>query len=241
MILQKFERNESGRDFVVGDIHGCFDELMALLDSAGFNREVDRLFSVGDLGDRGRDSERVFYLTNEPWFFAVKGNHEDMVRYDDTEAAHVSLLNGGGWFWSLVGAERQAIRDIVSTLPVAIEIDSPAGKVGIVHAEVPGDDWGNFSTEWIERDHLEHHAMWSRKLIKMRSNESFIREWMGVANIDLVFVGHTPVEEPTTIGNVSYIDTGAVFNRKLTMVELDEHRTIYQVAVTDSGYSRKRK
>jgi hypothetical protein len=45
--------NTAGRDFVCGDIHGCFDELDAALAKLQFDPAVDRLISVGDLVDRG--------------------------------------------------------------------------------------------------------------------------------------------------------------------------------------------
>jgi serine/threonine protein phosphatase 1 len=56
-MIKKFELNEKGRDFVVGDIHGCFDLLSNNLKEIGFDESVDRLFSVGDLVDRGKQSE----------------------------------------------------------------------------------------------------------------------------------------------------------------------------------------
>ena len=57
--LQRFELNTAGRDFGVGDIHGYFTKLQAALDAIGFNPAVDRLFSVGDLVDRGPESAEV--------------------------------------------------------------------------------------------------------------------------------------------------------------------------------------
>ncbi|MCA4078770.1 metallophosphoesterase, partial [Pseudomonas kurunegalensis] len=54
--IKRFAANRAGRDFAVGDIHGHFTRLQAALDSAGFDPAIDRLFSVGDLVDRGPDS-----------------------------------------------------------------------------------------------------------------------------------------------------------------------------------------
>lgn len=59
-ILQRFAVNQSGRDFAVGDIHGCFSKLEAALRRVGFIPEKDRLFSVGDLVDRGPESHRFW-------------------------------------------------------------------------------------------------------------------------------------------------------------------------------------
>src|SRR3546814_1255791 len=53
---QLLPSNDIGRDFIVGDLHGCLDLLQAELTRIEFDRSKDRLFSVGDLVDRGPDS-----------------------------------------------------------------------------------------------------------------------------------------------------------------------------------------
>jgi serine/threonine protein phosphatase 1 len=57
--VQRFVLNATGRDFAVGDIHGCFSALEAALRHVGFSPDSDRLFSVGDLVDRGSESDQV--------------------------------------------------------------------------------------------------------------------------------------------------------------------------------------
>ena len=47
------DENEYKRTIIVGDIHGCFDELKSLLDLVNFSSS-DLLISVGDLGGQGR-------------------------------------------------------------------------------------------------------------------------------------------------------------------------------------------
>ena len=74
--LQRFERNRIGRDFAVGDIHGCFTALQIALDAIGFSPETDRLFCAGDLVDRGPGSHLVVDWLDKPWFFSTRGNHE---------------------------------------------------------------------------------------------------------------------------------------------------------------------
>ena len=44
----------------------------------GFDKTKDRMFSVGDLPDRGIDSYGTLQLLNESWFYPVLGNHEQM-------------------------------------------------------------------------------------------------------------------------------------------------------------------
>lgn len=81
--------NTQGTDYVMGDLHGCYSLLQAALDTVNFDPARDRLFSVGDLVDRGPDSLKCLQLLKQPWFYAVLGNHERMlmdffVDYDPT-------------------------------------------------------------------------------------------------------------------------------------------------------------
>lgn len=48
----RLDRNRPGRDFVIGDAHGAFDQVWRAMKLAGFDRSRDRLCSVGDLVDR---------------------------------------------------------------------------------------------------------------------------------------------------------------------------------------------
>ena len=78
--IQRVAANSQGRDFVIGDLHGCLDQLQDKLNSASFAPERgDRLFAVGDLVDRGPDSLGCLKLLREPWFFSVLGNHDQML------------------------------------------------------------------------------------------------------------------------------------------------------------------
>ncbi len=64
------------RTFVVGDIHGCYDELMQLTARIGL-KEDDMLISVGDIVDRGGKSKEVYhYFRNRPNSIVLAGNHE---------------------------------------------------------------------------------------------------------------------------------------------------------------------
>jgi serine/threonine protein phosphatase 1 len=64
------------RTIVVGDVHGCFAELMQLLTKVDFSGE-DLLISVGDMVDRGPDSLKTArFFRDSPNAMAVMGNHE---------------------------------------------------------------------------------------------------------------------------------------------------------------------
>lgn len=66
-----------GRTIIVGDIHGCFKELMHLLNKVNYNEKNDLLICCGDLVDRGPNSDMVLeFFTNHPSRISVKGNHD---------------------------------------------------------------------------------------------------------------------------------------------------------------------
>lgn len=220
-IVRRFTRNVVGRDFVVGDIHGCFDVLRSAMVAAGFDDSRDRLFSVGDLVDRGPSSEEAVDWIARPWFHAVRGNHEQMAigvaagRHDQANYER----NGGGWFLAMDNYRQQLTAQAFDTLPVAIEIDHAVGRIGIVHADIWGGSWDEFTAE-IEGDlsNSRRHkivevALWSRSRIQARDEA-------GIADLFALFVGHTPVKTPTVLGNVAYIDTGAVFGNGLCIIDI---------------------
>lgn len=63
--------------YVVGDIHGCLDELKTLLTTINFNEQHDTLIAVGDLVNRGPKSlETLRFLKAMPCFECTLGNHD---------------------------------------------------------------------------------------------------------------------------------------------------------------------
>src|SRR5690348_1900917 len=70
------EEEMSGRTVVIGDIHGCYDELRALLKKVALGA-ADRVISVGDLIVKGEKSREVLdlFIADER-FNAVLGNHD---------------------------------------------------------------------------------------------------------------------------------------------------------------------
>ena len=83
--------------YVVGDIHMKTEPLYKALEALSFDTSV----SVGDLIDRGPDApECILELLNQPWFYSVLGNHEDMflkhLMFGGTDS-QMFLHNGGDW------------------------------------------------------------------------------------------------------------------------------------------------
>lgn len=64
--------------YAVGDIQGCYRELMALLETVGFSHKTDQLWCVGDIVARGPDSADAirFFYENEHSVHTVLGNHD---------------------------------------------------------------------------------------------------------------------------------------------------------------------
>ena len=223
--VRRFPVNAAGRDFVVGDVHGMFPHLEALLEDVEFSDQRDRLFSVGDLVDRGPESARALEWLARPWFFACRGNHEQFV-LDSTDAQEQEFwmhFNGGDWWGSLGADARQRFRSVLGGLPLAMEVETATGLVGIVHADVPTDlDWNAFC-DLLRRGDREAilYALFSRN--RLQRDPASIPPVEGISR---VYCGHTPVREPQTVQNVHFIDTAAVYiqesyaEARLTMVEI---------------------
>ena len=109
--VQHHASNRDGRDFVIGDLHGCVDALRYLLREAGFDASRDRLFSVGDLVDRGDQCEEALTLIDKPWFYPVLGNHEDTMCA--VAEGHLPRYRwyGIGGAWAETLAEGELVRE----------------------------------------------------------------------------------------------------------------------------------
>lgn len=204
--IKRFALNIAGRDFAVGDIHGHFSLLQAALDAASFDPAVDRLFSVGDLVDRGPECEDVIRWLNKPWFHAVRGNHDDYVCRFDTCDIGNWMHNGGVWFVGLPRTEQQNYQVMFNDLPIAIEVETPLGLIGIVHADCPFPTWEQLRQELENPEsnkrlkQVQNTCMWSRSRIEHG-------ETHGVEGVRALVVGHDPHRAPVVLGNVWHIDT----------------------------------
>lgn len=216
----RIEENKNGLDFVVGDIHGMHDMFMHELDIVNFDTEKDRVFSVGDLIDRGPDSKKCLELLYHSWFFSVLGNHEDLLIKGNDSIEHYvcHLQNGGEWIKALHKSELDALIYLTKKeMPVHMTIDCGSGiTLGICHAEPPTNDWAD-----VENKRFHEQAMWSRCKIEMRDYEV---ELITVKNITATVHGHTPCFNGIQkVGNSYFIDTGAPFkDGKLTLISVDD-------------------
>jgi serine/threonine protein phosphatase 1 len=214
----RLEKNKDGKDFVCGDIHGCFSDLEEKLIDVGFDKNTDRLFCVGDLIERGPESEKAADYIEFPWFYSVLGNHEEMFLMAITDPADIDdsednkyykdnhVINGKEW------ANRiRKLYQVVDRLPLIIQV----GDVIIAHAALPAVQ----TLEDIENDPWNYFdsILWDRESIPT----------VLIPSISKIYVGHTIVRKPTVYGLTTYIDTGAYLKYRgkkgeLTILEIGE-------------------
>lgn len=220
MTVLRLPENTSGRDFIVGDIHGCTEAFWNLCREIEFDPACDRMFSVGDLIDRGPDSVGALALLRNPWFFATRGNHEqlmlDALVTLGTPEVEQWFGNGGEWANDLPPEQLDEIARIVAELPIVITVGSGPGRFNVVHAEFAV--WGDST---IDRGLLGYRqireALWGRNIVRGRIPQR-------IESLSRTYCGHTPIDDIRAFDNHVFIDTGAcyegLFERgRLTVVQ----------------------
>ncbi|WP_155860060.1 metallophosphoesterase [Kordiimonas gwangyangensis] len=208
--------NFEGRDFLLGDLHGCVDMLENAMALAHFDKARDRIICVGDLIDRGPRSHDALLLARESWFFSTLGNHEIMMlEAENPRTRAMWLQNGGEWFYELSEGEQATCLEIAAALPVAITLElRTGGSIGICHAEWPGDDWADVA-DLTEVPWMQHQMLWGRTVL-LKHKEKADR------SAALTVHGHTPLKSATRLGTALFIDTGAVLGGQLTLMPVSQ-------------------
>ena len=234
--VMRLSKNPHGRDFVVGDIHGNFDLLEIFLKEVSFDKACDRLISVGDFIDRGPDSMAALEYLNKHWFYAVRGNHEAMLmgaRDHVYGMYELWMHNGGEWSDNISDEVLDEMASQYRELPYIIEVETDAGKVGVVHADMPSAMTWDQTLNAIESDKLKSKQMqvflWSRDTYrKLRMSLEYpgaVKE-TSIEGVHKVYVGHSIVKRPVSYGNIMFIDTGAYTSGKLTIVDITNEEII---------------
>lgn len=203
-----------GRTLIIGDVHGCAEELDTLI-RAFFPRPEDRMIAVGDLINRGPDSHAVLDLVREWQIETVLGNHEHRLL-----TAHQS----GDWsilkskdketFSSLRKADFATLADWPHVLHI------PSLKALVVHGGVdPVKPW----PEQDARTLLTIQVLDAKGRPARRSDAPsgipWARAWNGPEHI---YYGHTPRPHPLCHPFATGLDTGCVYGYTLTAVVLPE-------------------
>lgn len=240
MVQSRFSKvitNNRGRSFVVGDLHGCYDEFLNKLDEVNFNYDEDIVICTGDLVDRGNKSLDCFNLIYKNWFYTTRGNHEHFcleytkqkTQLDKISYKKFHINNGGDWFYQLPLDVQLHIANEIENLPLIITLNINDKSYGIVHANIPNEfkfwydlknELDNYKEEFDNSKLLEN-ILYARTKAKSAMNMLSDENKFIFPDINEIYFGHTVVKFPIKRGNFNFIDTGCVFKGgELTIKEI---------------------
>jgi protein phosphatase len=234
-------RQETGPFDLIGDIHGCYDELRELLALLGYTEDTPedgprhpdgrRVIFLGDLVDRGPGVVEVVDLVRRMVAagraFCVPGNHDaKLLRYlighhvqishglQETLAQLNALPRHAREAWS------HAYRAFVETLPSHYVLEQ--GALVVAHAGMKEVYQGR------ESRRVHHFALYGETTGEVDEHGLPIRlnwaaDYRGSA---AVVYGHTPVAEPVWLNNTINIDTGCVFGGRLSALRWPERELL---------------
>ena len=232
-------RKARGPFDVVGDVHGCLDELLALLDAMGYGvQHAGKRFAVtppqgrtlvfvGDLVDRGPAAPEVLRLVmgmaHAGTALCVAGNRDtELVRVLRGGAALVT--RGMARTLDQLAAEpesfRAAVIDFLHELPSHLVLDE--GRLVIAHAGLKEALQGSSSA--AARAFALHGDLTGEKdATGLPVRRIWAAEYRGKA---LVVHGHTPASEPMWLNNTINVDTGCAYGGHLTALRYPERETL---------------
>jgi len=212
------------RTIVVGDLHGCYDELQDLLKKLDFSEE-DQVVCVGDLITKGPKNKEVLELfMSDPRFRTVIGNHdlalrrkwlgEDIDLKPAQKEAHKELKG-----------EKDAYVAFLSTLPFMIDLDTHL----VVHAGIrPGVELHSQTTGDLTQ---------IRTLGADRESDEGTPWYHTYYGEKIILFGHWPSPEPRRGKSAIGLDTGCVYGYELTayIIETDEFVSVKARKSYDGG------
>lgn len=213
-----YPENTAGRDFVIGDIHGCYDAVRNLLNTIGFRPSVDRLFCVGDLVDRGPQSIDVLNLARQHWFFSCRGNHEQML-IDYLRASHEKQPYDKTWLKKCFKSftEQQqfagAWLPVLDRMPYVMSVGKGDDKFYVVHAEIleqKASVTPHMLENWLFNDpqKAEKRSLWGRSLLTAFNDKRPVKRAHD-SQLSTIYCGHTIVKSPIQVARQIYLDGGA--------------------------------
>lgn len=212
------------RTIVVGDIHGCYDELMELIQKVEL-QDHDRLIAVGDLITKGPKSREVLELfINDDRLSTVIGNH-DLIMRRRWNGENIELKPPQKETNKELKADRDKFTIFLNSLPFMIELENHI----VVHAGL--------------RPQVALHSQTTGDLTRLRTlgpdRESDAgTPWYHVYQGDkTVLFGHWPSPEPRRGPKAIGLDTGCVYGYNLTayIIETDEFVTVQAAKAYDES------
>lgn len=180
--FREIKTNSIGRDFIVGDLHGYYSLLMEGLKKVNFDFENDRLFSVGDLIDRGPETIDCLNLLKEKWFYPVMGNHDFMLLSSLGERQGLLSTIQSFLYTDRRKRDQNFLMDylkLIREMPVVIKVNDPRVPFYIIHASRPlknkviwSDDIFDIHKNKSLRNKYMKNMIWSRKLPKQAMFEN---------------------------------------------------------------------
>ena len=205
----------AGRRIVVGDLHGCYDELMQLLEKIGIGDD-DRVICVGDLITKGPKSKEVLELfMTDARLSTVIGNH-DLALRRKWNGEDIELKAAQKEAHKELRGEKDAYVSFFNRMPFMIDL----GTHLVVHAGL--------------RPNIELYSQTTGDLTRLRTLGSDRESdegtpWYHVYHGEkIVLFGHWPSPEPRRGRKAIGLDTGCVYGYNLTayIIESDEFVTV---------------
>jgi len=225
------KKKKAQRRIVIGDVHGCAEELLDLLDRCKYDSSKDRLILAGDLVDKGPESKRVVQNAIMLDAECVLGNHDEKhLRWNrwlrkKKENPEVNIpMKDNGFFWEMTDKEFHYFE----SMPLYI-LD---GDWCIVHAGLECDGrWPHQMDPKVMVRIRDVH--WKTGLYHQPPQAGeratgavrWAERWQGPVN---VIYGHAPgydvkIDRQGLLGKVCLgIDTGAVHGGYLTALIYDD-------------------
>jgi protein phosphatase len=230
-------RSDHGPFDVIGDIHGCFDELAALLTTLGYDLASDgtgahhpdsrRAFFVGDLVDRGPATPAVLRLVMgmvaDGDALCIPGNHEAKLQRA-LQGRNVTVSHGLAESLAQLAEEppelTKQVIDFIDGLVSHLVLDD--GKLVIAHAGLRADMHGRASGA-VRSFALYGDTTGETDEYGLPVRYPWAEDYRGDA---MVIYGHTPIPEPTWLNRTICIDTGCVFGGSLTALRYPERELV---------------
>lgn len=246
-------KHEHGPFDIIGDVHGCFEELVELLGKLGYETGTSagawyhpagrKLVFVGDLVDRGPKIPEVVRLVMDSMkfgsAFCVPGNHDvkfmRKVWGKDVQITHGladSLAQFETYDQCSSGFSRVAAEFIDSLVSHYVFDD---GKLVVAHAGMKESMQGRGSRA-VREFALFGETTGETDEFGLPVRYNWASEYRGAA---AVVYGHTPVPEPEWLNRTLNIDTGCVFGGKLTALRYPEKELVSVLAKRTYAEPRK--
>jgi polynucleotide kinase-phosphatase len=233
------KKDEHGPFDIIGDVHGCYEELCALLGELGYQiQRTDggmtvapsagrKAVFVGDLVDRGPGIaevlELVMNMVEAGSAFCVPGNH-DMKLVRKLKGREVQLTHGLADSINQLDRRppefKKKVMQFLDDLVSHYVFDD--GKLVVAHAGMKEEMQGRGSGK-VRDFALYGETTGETDEYGLPVRYNWAAEYRGKA---MVAYGHTPVAEPEWLNRTINIDTGCVFGGKLTALRYPERELV---------------